>query len=323
MGCAAILAQRHVAGESDSRMNEPLVRTDTTLLFRSIRAARSWLRTSAAGDGASAVGGCIPIKPGNGETPVFMIPGATGSILQLGPIAAAMQTPAPVYAIRPRGMAEPELPFDHLAEIADYAIDQMRIVQPQGPYVLAGYSAGGLVALEMAQQLTAAGHQVPLVVLLDTYPSRAVWPLACHLDILARQAVNAIWSLCKCTPRQLTQEVTRRLRSLFQYLTASGLKLAEPPSLVAEGTDAASRRVHVATYNAGNAYRPRPYGGKVVFIQPEETPGLEPRKPRQIWGRFLSDLEIRRVPGSHLKMVEEAAATAAEIDQSIAGVLGP
>ncbi len=318
-----ILVQRHVAGVSDSRMNEPLVRTDTTLLFRSIRAARSWLRSGPADVGAPAMGGCIPIKSGNGNTPLFMIPGAPGSILQLGPIAAAMKIPAPVYAIRPRGMAEPELPFEHLAEIADYAIGQMRVVQPRGPYLLAGYSAGGLVALEMAQQLTATGHQVPLVVLLDTYPSRAVWPLACHLDILARQALNAVRALSKCTPRQLAQEVARRLRSLFQYLTASGLKLVEPPPLVAEGTDAASRRVHVATYNAGEAYRPRPYGGKIVFIQPEETPGLEPRKPRQVWGKFLHDLDIRRVPGSHLKMVEEAAATAAEIDRSIAGVLGP
>ncbi|HEV2188979.1 MAG TPA: hypothetical protein VGR70_17350, partial [Stellaceae bacterium] len=67
----------------------------------------------------------------------------------------------------------------------------------------------------------------------------------------------------------------------------------------------------------------RSYGGKVVFMQPAETPGLEPRKPRQVWGQFLDDLEIRRVPGSHLRMVEDgAAATAAEIDRSIATALG-
>jgi len=304
-------------------MTDPLVQTDTAQLFRSVRAARSWLRTGAASSAAPSVTGCVPMKPGNREPPVFMIPGATGSILQLAPIAAAMRVAAPVYTVRPRGMAGPELPLEHLEEMASYAIGLMRAVWPQGPYLLVGYSAGGLVALEMAQQLAAAGHQVPLVVLLDTYPSRAVWPLTCHLDILARQALNAVWSLRKCTLRQVAGDVSRRLRSLFQYLTASGLKLVEPPPLVAEGTDAASRRVHVATYNAGEAYRPRSYDGKVVFMQPEETPGLEPRRPRQVWGRFLGDFEIRRVPGSHLKMVDEgAAATAAEIDRLIAGALG-
>jgi acetoacetyl-CoA synthetase len=304
-------------------MTDPSAQTDTAQLFRSVRAARSWLRTGVAGVVAPSVAGCTLMKPGNDEPPVFMIPGAPGSILQLGPIAAAMTIAAPVYAIRPRGMAESELPFEHLDQMAGYAIGLMRAVRPQGPYLLVGYSAGGLIALEMAQQLSADGHAVPVVVLLDTYPSRAVWPLACHLDILARQALKAVWSLRKCTLRQVAGDVGRRLRSLGHYLTASGLKLVEPPPLVAEGTDAASRRVHVATYNAGEAYRPRAYGGKVVFLQPEETPGLEPRKPRQVWGRFLGDLVIRRVPGSHLKMVDEGAAvTAAEIGPCVAAAPG-
>lgn len=304
-------------------MTGPVKQTDTAQLFRSVRAARTWLRTGAAGGAASSAAGCVLMKPGNEEPPVFMIPGATGSILQLGPIAAAMTIPAPVYAIRPRGMAEGELPFEQLDEMAGYAIGLIRAVRPRGPYLLVGYSAGGLVALEMAQQLRADGHAVPLVVLLDTYPSRAVWPLTCHIDILARQGLNAVWSLRKCTIRQVADEVSRRLRSLFQYLTASGLKLVEPPPLVAEGVDAASRRVHIATYNAGEAYRPRPYGGRVVFLQPKETPGLEPRKPRQVWGRFLADLVILRVPGSHLKMVDEGAVvTADEVGRCIAAAQG-
>jgi len=304
-------------------MTDPPVQTDTAQLFRSVRAARSWLRAGAAGATAPADAGCVLMKPGDDQPPLFMITGATGSILQLGPIAAAMTIVAPVYAIRPRGMAEPELPLERLDDMAGYAIGLMQTVRPRGPYLVAGYSAGGLIALEMAQQLTASGHEVPLVVLLDTYPSRAVWPLACHLDILGRQAVNALWFLRKCTLRQASEEIGRRFRSLSQYLTASGVKLVEPAPLVLEGVDAASRRVHAATYQAGEAYRPRPYAGKVVFLQPAETPGLEPRKPRQVWGRFLSDLAIRRVPGSHLKMVEEGASgTAAEISQSIAGVRG-
>ena len=305
-------------------MTDTLVQTATAQLFRSVRAARTWLRTSAGDAAASPVAGCVMMKPGNDdEPPLFMIPGAAGSILQLGPIAAAMQIAAPVYAIRPRGMVEEEMPFAHLDEMASYAVGLMRQVRPQGPYLLAGYSAGGLIALEMAQQLTAAGHDVPLVVLLDTYPSRAVWPLACHIDILARQALNAIWALRKSSLPQLAGDIGRRLRSLSQYLTQSGLKLTEPPALVAEGTDAASRRVHAATYDAGEAYRPRPYGGHVVFLQPEETYGLEPRQPRQVWGKFLNRLTIRRVPGSHLKMVDEGAAgTAAEIGRQVVAALG-
>jgi acetoacetyl-CoA synthetase len=259
------------------------------------------------------------MKPGNDEAAIFMIPGAPGSVLQLAPIAAAMQTAASVYALKPRGLEEGETPFEHLTEMAAHAIGVMRQVRKEGPYRLVGYSAGGLVALEMARQLTADGHDVPLVILLDTYPSRETWPFSCHAEILARQAARALWALRRCTLRQAAGDVARRLRSLFWYLAASGVKLVEPPPLVAEGCDAASRRVHVATYNAGEAYRPSRYAGKVVFIQPEDVPNLEPRAPRRVWGQFLDDLVIRRVPGSHLGIVDEgAAAAAAEIDLCLA-----
>jgi thioesterase domain-containing protein len=117
----------------------------------------------------------------------------------------------------------------------------------------------------------------------------------------------------------VVDEVTRRLRSLFWYLAASGLKLVPPPPIIAEGSDPASRRVHLATYDAGEAYRPMPYSGRVVFLQPEYVPNLEPRAPRKVWGKLLTDLVIRRVPGSHLAMLDAgAAATAAEIGRCLA-----
>jgi len=300
-------------------MSGELVQNNTAQLFRSVRAARAWLRAGGALPDTPTPSGCVVMKPGNDDPPVFMIPGAPGSILQLGPIAATMSVPMPVYAIKPRGLAEGETPCERLDEMAEYAIRVMRSVRRQGPYLLVGYSAGGLVALEMARQLSAVGLDVPLVVLLDSYPCRELWPLSTHLDILGRQAAKALWSLRRCTLRQAASEVTRRVRSLFWYLAASGVKVVAPRPLVAEGTDAASRRVHVATFNAGEAYRPSPYTGKVVFMQPEEVPGLEPRTPQEVWGKYLSDLVIRRVPGSHLRMLEEGAAgTAAEISQCLA-----
>jgi acetoacetyl-CoA synthetase len=301
-----------------------LMQKDTAQLFRSVRAARSWVQASAERAKTPAVAGCVLMKSGNDEPPVFMIPGAPGSILQLGPIAAAMKTPRPVYAIKPRGLEPGETPCEHLTEMAAHAIGVMRAVRREGPYLIVGYSAGGLVVLEMARQLAASGHDVPVVVLLDTYPSRAVWPLVCHADILIRQAARSLWALCRCTPRQAIRDAARRIRSLLWYLAASGVRLVPTAPLVAEGADAASRRVHVATYNAGEAYRPSPYGGKVVFVQAEDVANLEPRSPRRVWGKLLSDLVIRRVPGSHLGLVDVgAAAAAAEIDACVAATQSP
>jgi acetoacetyl-CoA synthetase len=291
---------------------------DTTQLFRSVRAARSWVQNGVAELEGTPVPGCVTLKAGTGEPPVFMLPGAAGSILQIAPLASAMTVPVPVYAIKPRGMERGEMPCEDLAEMAEHAISVIKRVQTQGPYRLIGYSAGGLVALEVARQLAATGGDVRLLILLDTYPSRETWPFWCHAEIIARQAFRALWTLRRLTPRQAADDVVRRLRSLLLYLTASGLKVVTPPPLVAEGSDAASRRVHMATYNAGEAYRPLPYTGRVVFVQPEFVPNLEPRAPRGVWGQFLADLVIRRVPGSHLGMLDEgAAAVAAEISRCL------
>ncbi|HVC52571.1 MAG TPA: alpha/beta fold hydrolase [Stellaceae bacterium] len=287
-------------------------------LFRSVRAGRSWLR--AQGAAALSAGACVPMRPGNDEPPVFMLPGAPGSILQLGPIASAVPGTMPVYAIKPRGLGGDEAPCDSIREMAEYSIAIIREVRPAGPYLLVGYSAGGLVALEMAQVLTAAGHQVPLVVLMDTYPSRQTWPLRCHVEVLGRQVFRALWALRRYSLAGAWREAVRRLRSLSDYLAASGVKALPPPPVLIEGSSAASRRLYLATYNAGEAYRPARYGGKVVFIQPDEVPNLEPRSPWLVWRQFLTDMEVRRVPGTtHLGMVDVgAAATAAAIGECLA-----
>jgi acetoacetyl-CoA synthetase len=282
----------------------------TARMFRSVRAGRSWVRAQNASSSPQSAA-CVLMKPGNDEPPLFMIPGAPGSILQLGPFAAALPVPMPVYAIKPRGLEEGETPRETIAEMAEYAIGAMQAVRPHGPYLLVGYSAGGLIALEMAQRLAVAGDAVPFIVLLDTYPSKQVWPLKCHAEILARQTGRAIRSLRQYSPSQAASEIARRSRSLMEYLAASGVRLLPPPPVVPEGWSAASRRVHVATFNAGEAYRPAPYSGKVIFAQAEEIADQEPSDPGRVWRRFLSDFETRKVPGGHIAMVEENAGTTA------------
>jgi len=281
-------------------------------LFRSIRAGRSWLRAHGAAATAPDAGALVPMKPGEGGCPLFMIPGAPGSILQLGPLAAEMPEPMPVYAIKPRGFDGVEMPCETIRDMADYGVAAIQGVRPAGPYLLLGYSAGGLVALEMAHLLTAAGHAVPLVVLVDTYPGRRFWSLRCHVETLGRQTFRALWALRRYSLAGAWREARRRLGSLADYLAASGVKGLPMLPVVVEGTSAASRRVHLATYNAGEAYRPARYDGRVMFVHPDGLPDLYPRSPVRLWRRFLGNVDVRRVPGTtHLGMVEDGAAAAA------------
>lgn len=297
------------------------------LLFRSVRAGRAWVRARGLAEtatdvnaGASiAASACVLIKPGNDEPPVFFIPGAPGSVLQLAPLATALPVQMPAYAIKPRGLDEGEIPFQRIEDMAAYSIGMIRHVRPKGPYSLVGYSTGGIVALEIARQLAAAGEEISILVLLDSYPSRRIWPLRCHAEILARQTVRALCALVRRAPSQGLREAAGRGRSLSHYLAMSGLEFLPRAAIVPKGASPASRRVHVASVSAGEAYRPARYLGKVVFVQPREVPNLEPRAPAQVWRRFLPDFEVRRVPGSHRTMVEPefAAATARVIGECL------
>lgn len=310
------------AGDKDDNRTVPAdtaAQTATARMFRSVKAGRSWLRAQQDAAAKALPPGCVLMKPGNDEPPLFMIPGAPGSVFQLVPVAAALPLAMPVYAIKPRGLDDGgQTPCATIAEMAEHAIGILRAARPEGPYLLVGYSAGGLVALEMAQRLTRAGHDVPALLFLDTYPGKPNWPFRCHAEVLARQTLGALRALRKCGPRQVFGELVRRGCSLIDYLAASGVGMLRPPEVVAEGWSDESRRVYLATYNAGESYRPAPYAGKVVIVRPTELEDLMPSSPARAWRSFLADMETRQIPGSHLGMVEQnAAATAAAMGDSL------
>jgi acetoacetyl-CoA synthetase len=295
----------------------------TMHLFRSIRAGRAWVRDHQTIAPAPQHAACVTMRAGDGSPPIFMLPGAPGSVLQLGPLAAALPGTMPVYAIKPRGLEKGEAPCESIAEMAEYSIDAIRAVWPRDPYLLVGYSAGGLVALETAQQLTAAGEEVQLLVLIDTSPSRRSWPLRCHAEILARLTWYAFRSLWQYKPSELTLELRRGLGTFFRYLAESGVTVLPSQSLPAEGWSGASRRLYEATYKAGESYRPARYRGKVVYMQPETLYKLQPRSPELAWRKYLTDLKICKVPGSHLGMLQSGSTVIGEqIGDALAQALG-
>lgn len=310
-----------VAAAEDEPVGAAQVQEATARLFRSVLAGRAWVRERHAAP-QSAHPACVTMKPGTAEPAVFMFPGAPGSVFQLGPIASALRISMAVYAIKPRGFDDGQPPCTTIPEMAEYSIAAIRAVQPHGPYLLAGYSAGGLLALETAQQLSAHGQEVALVVLFDTQLGRPSWPWDCHAEILWRASVRSLRSLRRQGGAKLTDELRRRLTRLYRYLGESGVKGIEAPPVEPEGISPESQRVHIATYNAGEAYRPSRYAGKVLYLQPTQLDNLQPRSPRRMWRKYLPALEVRWVPGSHMGMVEDgagvvAAAIAEPLEQAI------
>jgi thioesterase domain-containing protein/acyl carrier protein len=105
---------------------------------------------------------------GGPKTPFFLVAGMFGNVLNLRHLAHLIGSDRRFYGVQARGLygdAAPHETFE--AAAADY-IAELRMVQPHGPYLLGGFSGGGIAAYEMARQLEAEGERVSLVVMLDT-----------------------------------------------------------------------------------------------------------------------------------------------------------
>ena len=100
--------------------------------------------------------------------------GGGGNLLVYRDLALALGEDQPVYGLQPRGLDGRFQPSNSIYEMAEFYISQIRQIQPQGPYYLAGLSTGGMIAWEMAQQLKQQGESVDLLALFDTSGSGSV-----------------------------------------------------------------------------------------------------------------------------------------------------
>ncbi|MFJ6381721.1 non-ribosomal peptide synthase/polyketide synthase [Kitasatospora sp. NPDC092039] len=113
----------------------------------------------------------LPLRAGGERPPFFAVHPAGGLSWCYAPLTGIMPEEWPLYGLQARGLSEPgALPGSVKEMAADY-VEQIRAVQPSGPYHLLGWSLGGVVAQEMAVQLQAVGEEVGALVVLDGYPS--------------------------------------------------------------------------------------------------------------------------------------------------------
>src|SRR5262249_4615088 len=127
----------------------------------------------------------------------FVVHGVGGTVMELTKLGALIDHAGSVYAIQAKGADGLETPLTSVEDMAAYYVAAIREVQPQGPYLLAGYSFGGLVALEMARRLEEMGEHIGLLVLIDAYGNPRTWPLSTRLGVRGRRLMHRLSLLAK------------------------------------------------------------------------------------------------------------------------------
>jgi thioesterase domain-containing protein/acyl carrier protein len=255
----------------------------------------------------------VPIQPHGNKVPFFCVHEFFGDVLCYLNLAHHLGPDQPFYAIEAQGLDGVEEPFTDIKTMAAYYIQQIRAVQPRGPYSLGGLCFGGIVAFEMAQQLTANGESVSMVALLDSGVrggSDTVTRWRRHFEAVAKGLPSWLAGALELKGSQW-KDLIKLKRSMFKAKLGSHNGNSHASKLINEmanlfGFSEQHRKVAHAQHLAMRNYTPKVYPGQLTLFRARMQPLFSSHRPDKGWDRLAAGgLEIRVVPGNHLGMLQE------------------
>ena len=244
-------------------------------------------------------------------TPLFCIHSVAGDIEGFDRLALALGCEQRVYGIQ---VVKTRMMPEHAGSVEAMAAHYVAAIDaysPTGPLVVAGFSSGAIVALEVARRLRAIGREVPLLVALDGAPGNSGAELRRrdprYLLALVRNLPRwlAEQDVQDWTPRGLSQRLVNRFvfapgRAVMAAASAGTAHLDSVSRLIERPEWQASQRAFIrAMFNAMAAYVPAPYDGRVILYETRAQPLTHLLQLGTAWAALAPDLEIVPLPGKH------------------------
>lgn len=135
----------------------------------------------------------VPLKPQGTKPPLYIVHGANHQVLIFNDLAQYLDEDQPVYGLQSRGLNGIDEPHDSIDQMAADYIEEIVASNPDGPYALAGFSYGGIVAFEMARQLRAQGKKVTILAQFDTY----VFPQYYYKNPIIKKIISGFYLVGK------------------------------------------------------------------------------------------------------------------------------
>jgi len=245
----------------------------------------------------------VQLHPGDGtgRRPFFLVAGMFGNVLNLRQLALLVGKDRPVYGLQAKGLTGGEAPHTSLVEAARDYLQEVRQVQPYGPYLLGGYSGGGITAYEMAQQLKAAGEDTAMVAMLDT-------PLPVRPDLSRKdKALIKLRQFQERGPAFLAEWARTRLAWEVER------RKAPPPAPGVAEFD--NMKMEAAFRTAISTYQTQPWDGPLALFRPpldrrwQVSGGGWVSTAREYvhddndWRKWAPQTQVHEVPGDHNSMV--------------------
>ncbi|HEX4494362.1 MAG TPA: non-ribosomal peptide synthase/polyketide synthase [Thermoanaerobaculia bacterium] len=250
----------------------------------------------------------VELQPRGSKPPLFLVHPLSGELLLYRHLVSSLGAEQPVYGFQARGFGDGLEPLSRVEDMASLYVESLLAFRPQGPYLLAGSSFGGLIAYEVASRLRALGREVALVALLDVsapgpsveaeYDGEAKGELAIFNYVTGGDPTMPLERLRTLAPEERLELILQRGRENGAFAASFGVP--ELRWLV---------EVVSANQRAIRAYVPAASDLRVTFLHAAAS-----ESSAESWsGLALGGVEVHEVPGNHLSLhfppqVEEAAA---------------
>ena len=242
----------------------------------------------------------VPIQPKGTRPPLFVISGLGGNVIKFHSLAFHLGEDQPIYGLLPRGLDGRDSFHARIEDMAADYVAAIRKMQPEGPYQLVGYSFGGIVAFEVAQQIAAQGGQLGLLGLFDTIewhygervdkslrPGERFYVLQEHMRTIVFSAERG-----KYLKKLLSDKY-----SAIKYRVFRALSRPLPQKM--------GSTEEVNAY-AATGYYPKVYPGKVTLFRSTKRTIQQGSDDFLGWGALAGGgVEVHDVPGTHFNILQE------------------
>ncbi|WP_121810367.1 non-ribosomal peptide synthetase [Mucilaginibacter kameinonensis] len=251
-------------------------------------------------DGKSIVwDSLVPIKPNGSKTPLYIVHGAGLNVLLFNALAINMHPDQPVYGLQAKGLNGVDEPLTEIKDIAAHYISAIQAQNPDGPYALAGYSFGGIIAYEMAIQLEAQGKKVKMLAMFDTYAYRSPF----FDPWLTMQTKRAKFFLRKLkynllTPEGLSQNIADKTKNIKRHATRLLWRFKKNENQ--EGFFGYSNKIDEMNQQAERNYQLKPYNISIELFRADNHTFYMDDFEYLGWQPYaLKGINVHPIPGEH------------------------
>jgi len=249
----------------------------------------------------------VPLRTSGAGSPLFCLPGSGGDVFIFREMVVALREGQPVYGVNMEWLIEAGQDFT-VEQVAAFCLEVIRKIQKHGPYYFCGYSFGGLVAYEMARQLSDGNDSAGLVAMLDA-PNPALISNLSEADSAQYRKTYLFDRLKKYGLHLMRGEITSFTSRGLAFVTSRAGRFFMPAikkvfRIANQPLPIILRANDPGFLKAWNSYVPKNYSSEIVCFRVEERGPEHAPDPSMGWEACVTGgIQVHVVPGGHVDMM--------------------